>query len=825
MYQFSPITDRVVGYRAKIRDRELTFDLSRAKIVTESYKRLGNTIPIIKKALTQLDYANQCDLYIGDEELIVGSKGSHMFSSAQYPEWGEFSHKSYWICDLVDAGVWSMEEDGYWHNPKTSPALQRIHPDDVKWIKEVGIPFWQDKACGDAVAAWQPDYYEELTRLRCTSYVPKDTPGYIAPLSLPLGHLVAGYKKIISVGYKAIRDEAQAWLDAHYDRLMGEDVRKYTFYKAAVITCDAAMVFVKRYADAVQEKYEVCTDEARKAELKVMAENLYQLVEGPAKTFWQALQGIMMYQLFYTAETSNPSAALGRVDQYIYPFYEKEIAAGTLTKEFAQELIDMFFLKANCSYGIAPDVVADTTGVGNTWQHTTCGGVDPDTGEDATNDCTYMILETVGRLELHDPTISLRFNKNSPQKLWECAIATSKLVGGLPLYQNDEQIIPGLIRELGFSLHDARDYGVIGCQEIVGCGTDYPAPNGCPPHGSAFWSIIFDMAINNGINPLNGEQSTVQNGYLYEMENIEEVKDAFKAQATHVMNMFASTHNYAEMIGEHTTPQPALSISMEGCMEKGADVAWGGAKYNSYGCTATGLSSCADSITAIKYMCFDKKLCTTRELYDATMANWEGYEDLRQQVINECPHFGNGDSYADMEMKWVTDLYYEICSTMYSTRAKVYKAGLYGASDHVRQGRITWGTPNGRKMPDPIADGSSPVQSCDHCGPTAVLYSSQIYEQGKFMDGVALNIRMHPSVVSNDEGVGKLIDVTRSYFENGGMEVQYNIVDTATLRRAQEHPEDYKDLVVRIAGYSAYFVDMGKDLQEDIIARTENQLS
>mgnify|MGYP002856523562 CR=1 FL=1 len=825
MYQFSPITERVAAYRTKIRNRELVFDTDRAKILTESYKRLGNTIPIIKKSMAHLDYCSQCAIYIGDEELIVGSKGSNIFSSIQYPEWGDFRGPTFWINDAVKAGIWTMGDDGYYHNPRTSQALQCIHPDDVKWIDEVAIPFWTGKACGDALEAWQPDYFEELARLRCSSYVPRGTENYIPLMSLPLGHLVAGYKKIIHTGYKAIRDEAQAWLDAHYDRLMGEDVRKYTFYKAVTFTCDAAMTLIRRYGDAVKAKADACADPARKAELETMAENLYWLVEHPAKTFWQALQAIMMYQVFYTTETLNPSAALGRFDQYIYPFYVKDLAEGTITPEFAQELIDMFFLKANCFYNMTPDEVADTTGVGNTWQHTTCGGVDPVTGEDATNDCTYMVLETVGRLELHDPTISLRFNKNSPQKLWECAIGTSKLVGGLPLYQNDEQIIPGLMKETGFSLQDARDYGVIGCQEIVGCGNDYPAPNGCPPHGSAFWSIIFDMAINNGINPLNGEQSTVQNGYLYEMENIEQVRDALKAQATHVMNMFVSTHNYAEMVGQYTTIQPALSISVEGCMEKGMDVAWGGAKYNSYGCTATGLSTVADSITAIKYMCFDKKLCTPRQMYDAVMANWEGYEDLRQQVIAEVPHYGNGDMYADMELKYVNDLYYDICSTMYSTRAKVYKAGLYGASDHIRQGRITWGTPNGRKMPDPIADGSSPSQGCDQNGPTGIMYSAEIYDQSHYIDGVALNIRMHPSVVSNDEGVAKLIDVTRTYFENGGLEVQYNIVDTATLKKAQEHPEDYKDLVVRIAGYSAYFVDMSRDLQNDIIARTEQQLS
>ncbi len=824
MYEFRPVTERVKNYRYKIRNRELILDTERARIVTESYKKYGNTIPIIKKALTQRDLCEQCTCFIGDDELIVGGRGKFMFSSALYPEWGDFGGPmGFWINGLVKAGVWKMGDDGYYHNPPDSPAAQCIHPDDVEWIDSV-CDFWKDKACNDAVAAWLPDYYDELGALECTSYVLPGSPTYIPPYGLPLGHLVAGYNKIITVGYKAIHDEAQAWLDAHYDCLFGEDTRKYTFYKAAAITTEAAMTLCKRYGEAAKAKAEDTADAKRKAELEQISEDLFYISENPVKTFRQALQGIMMYQIFYVSETSNPSAAFGRLDQYVWPYLEKELDEGTITLDEAQELIDMFFLKANCFYGIAPDVVADTTGVGNTWQHTTVGGVIPKTGEDATNPVTYMILETIGRLELHDPTISLRFNKNSPKELWDCAVATSKLVGGLPLYQNDEVIIPGLIKELGFELEDARNYAFIGCQEIVGCGNDFPAPNGCPPHGSAFWAIIFDMAINNGVNPLNNAASTVETGYLYEMENIEEVRDAFKKQAYHVMHMFASTHCYAEMIGQHTCPQPALSISMEGCMESGADVVWGGAKYNSFGCTATGLATCSDSLVTIKYMCFDKKLCTTRELYDAVMANWEGYEELRQQVKSQVPHFGNNDPYADIENKFVNDLYYEICQTVYSTRAKVYKSGLYGASDHIRQGRISWATPDGRKLGDPIADGSSPVQGFDKNGPTAVLCSERCYDHSHYMDGIALNVRLHPSVVSNDEGVDKVSDMTRSYFENGGMEIQYNIVDTATLRRAQEHPEDYKDLVVRIAGYSAYFVDMGKDLQEDIIARTENQL-
>ncbi|MCF0121185.1 MAG: hypothetical protein HUJ65_06060, partial [Oscillospiraceae bacterium] len=495
-----------------------------------------------------------------------------------------------------------------------------------------------------------------------------------------------------------------------------------------------------------------------------------------------------------------------------------------LTMDEAQEICDAFFLKCNCFFDAGPAKLVDTTGIGNTWQHTTLGGVDRDTGEDASNPVTYMVLETVGRLKLHDPTISLRFNKNSPDSIWDLALETSRLVGGLPLYQNDEVIIPALMSHLNYELRDARDYGIIGCQEIVGCGNDYPAPNGMhPPHAAVLWGSIFNMAINNGINPFNGEQATLHTGYLYEMNSIEEVREALRRMGYHVMRMYVTMNNYAEYISHYYIPQALLSCSIEGCMEKGRDVVDGGAKYNSYGGTATGLATLADSLSTIKYMCFDKKIVTTRELYDAWIANWEGYEPLRQRILNEVPHYGNADPYADVELKFCVDLYYEIAQTLHSVRSKVYKCGLYGASDHVAQGKLTWATPDGRKTGEPIADAMSPGQSRDTNGPTAVFCSTCCFDHHNYLGGVALNMRMHPSVLSREDGKEKLRDMTKTYFENGGLEVQYNVVDTETLRKAQVDPDEFRDLVVRIAGYSAYFVELGTDLQNDIISRNENK--
>jgi formate C-acetyltransferase len=815
MYEFRPATGRIWHLRELIRDRVLRIDAERAMIWTEASKKYENIVPIIKRPLMLYELCKKMTILVEDFEVIIGNKSPYFFGSPQYPEWMGQG----WFLEPIKNGEWDYK-DGMYYNPEGEQVRLSISREDFEALDSVQ-EYWQNRRITTVADAWQPDGFDELKRLNVSSYVD----GGMGMTILSPGHLIAGYDKIINKGYAAIRKEAQDWLDAHWGNLMGEDVDKYMFYKSAVIACDAAILLVKRYGQACLDKAAACADAARKAELLKMGESLMWISENPARSFWEAVQGIMLYQVLITIETRIPSPALGRFDQWTWPYLKKDLENGVLTLDQAQEIVDAFFLKANCYYNAGPDKLVKTTGIGNTYQHTTIGGVDPETGEDATNPVTYMVLETIGRLKLHDPTISLRINKNSPDRLWECALETSRLVGGLPLFQNDEVIIPSLQAELGFELYDARNYGIIGCQEIVGCGCDFPAPNGIyPPHASIWWGSVFDMAINNGKNPFNGEQSGLRTGYLYEMKSIEEVRAAVEKMGRYIMRLFISANNYAEYISPYFSTQPALSISMTGCMENGKDAVMGGCKYNSYGGTATGLATLADSLTTIKYMCFDKKKCTTRELYDAVMANWEGYEPLRQQILNEVPHYGNADPYADMEVRWCVDMYYNICREMYSTRSKVYKAGLYGAADHVAQGYLTWATPDGRKLGDPLADAMSPAQSRDTNGPTAVFVSACCFDHHHFLGGIALNLRMHPTVLSREDGIAKLRDMTKVYFENGGMEVQYNVVDTKTLRDAQDHPEKYRDLVVRIAGYSAYFVELGRDLQNDIISRNENRI-
>ena len=815
MYTFSPVTERIQYMRQLIRDRVTQIDSQKAVIITEVHKKYGACAPIIRRALYAHAIAEQMVVRIEDFELIVGNKGKAFLGSSMSPEWmgGKF------LPMMVERGGWTIREDGKYHNPDDEIEQACMDVEDYEALCAIK-DYWDGKTIRDIAEQWQPEFYEELVGLACSDY---GQHGGI--MIIPAGHLTPGWQNIVNKGFGAIKKVATDWIAEHRGNLMGEDMDKYMFYKAAEIAADAAIIQIRRYGDLAEEKAKVEKDAKRKAELEMMADSLHWISENPARTYWEACQLTMMYQVFLSYEGGYPAPAFGRFDQYTWPFLKKDLEEGRITMEYAQEITDAFFLKANCFYMGYGGKGVNTMGIGNTYQHTTIGGVIPETGEDATNPVTYMVMETVGRLKLHDPTISLRINPNTPQKLWDCSIETNKLVGGLPLYQNDSVIIPGLMQELGFTLTDARDYSLIGCQEIVGSGTDYPAGNGLnAPHASVHYAVVFDMAINNGINPMNGKQASVTTDYLYNMTDIQQVRDAMEKLMRYVIKMHVSMQNYTEYLTYYNSPHPGLSISMFDCMEVGKDCTAGGCRYNSYGGTATGLATVADSITAIKWACFDEKVCTTRELYDAIMANWEGYETLRQTIINKCPHYGNGDDYADMELNWVVGKYYEICQECHSKRSRVFKSGMYGAADHIVQGFTAWVTPDGRKTGTPIADAMSPSQGRDTSGPTAVLNSSLCFDHTHYMDGMAINLRIHPASVNTEEAKASLRDMTRTFFESGGMEVQYNIVSSETMKKAQKNPAEYSDLVVRVAGYSAYFTELPEQLQDDLISRTENSI-
>ncbi len=820
MYEFRPILPRIERMRVAVRDRLIVADADKAALKLEAIKEYMAYPPMLKKPYMSLYVISRMPINLLDDDYFVGDMGNRGWGAADGSKW--------LMADIEH--TWPIEADGLHHAPLDDPLyskqLMAIAPEDLKRLREINKQVMELGAMSMGWFGgkdWLPEGAEEFFALQASDY------GKIGgwPLQLPPGHLTPGFQNILRQGYGAIRKRAQDWLDAHKGNIMGGDISKYIFYSAAVVACDGAITLTRRYADLCREKMASAPTPERASELEEMAAGLDWIATEPARTFREALQQVMLYNVFLKVDNDPCVTSLGRFDQYTWPYLKRDLEAGTITMEHAQELVDAFFLKINTFYGGGFGKMIQTAGIGHLGQHTTIGGCIPETGEDATNPVSFMVLEAMSRLQLHEPTISLRTGKYTQKEIWDCAMETSKRVGGLPLLQNDEVIIPALQRELGFTLEDARNFAFIGCQEITGSGNDYPAPNGSSMgHSGIYWAIALDMALNNGINPINGAQvpEHLRSGYLTDMNSMEEIKAAFEKICDWMMTWSASLNNYTEHEYPRLFPFPNLSISTEGCLESGKDVSEGGAKYNSFGGTATGLATTADSLTALKYILFDKKLATKEEYLDAILNNWEGHEELRQTILKKVPHYGNNDPYADEEMKYVIDLYYNICRKFSTERCKVYKCGTFGASDHVVQGEITWATPDGRKTGEPIADASSPCQGRDVCGPLSVFMSSTSFDHSHFMDGMALNLKIHPTSMKSDSDVQKLEDATKAYFANGGMEVQFNVVNSDILRKAQKNPENYHNLVVRIAGFSAYFVDMTPAMQEDIISRAEHSI-
>jgi len=414
----------------------------------------------------------------------------------------------------------------------------------------------------------------------------------------------------------------------------------------------------------------------------------------------------------------------------------------------------------------------------------------------------------------------VRIHQGTPESVWEHAVEASKKAGGMPTFENDDIIIPALV-ERGLSQEDANDYCIIGCVEPAGCGTEWSA---CGSSGGESFSNLvgmMNMAIHNGTNPMSGCEAGVKTGYLYDYKTFDEFKEAFLKQLAFFLDWHVTFVNCYELAYAAFFPCVSATATFEGCMESGLDVLDGGAKYNSTGFTALGTGNVADSMMAIKKLVFDDKKVTARELYDALVNNWEGYDDLRQYIVNEVPHYGNNIPEVDELAAWALGAYADHMNSVTGPRGK-WRGGTFTVTTHLDFGRLTLATPDGRRDGEPLAEAISPRQGFDKNGPTAYLISASKLPHYKLGNGDQLNIRFSPSTVIGAEGTKKLSDLIGTYFDQGGMQVQFNVVSTDTLYEAQAQPDKHEDLIVRIAGFSVYFVEMSKVVQDDFITRTEH---
>jgi pyruvate formate-lyase/glycerol dehydratase family glycyl radical enzyme len=804
MFEFKPVTPRVQAIREKYRTTRPKVDINRYRLVTEFYMNNPQLTGILKRAKNLRNLFENMPVLINENEVIVGWQGATYRCCALYPE----TSFNWFMKELRAGTIPKREQDPY-----------DIDPEDEKYLLETG-DFWDKNSMSAIVDEYMPRYHRDhMIGNGVLFFGAKDN------CQSPVGHFTANFWNATQKGFGAIRDEARAKM-AQYEEegLIGDTIYKYNFYRAIDIVSEGIIHWSKRYARECERLAAIEENPERKAELLRMADTLDWIMEHPCRNFQDAVQCIYLYQLSMCMDGQQHGISYGRVDQYLGHYYEQDIANGTITPEYAQEIMDLFYLKvAECnkiwSEGATKSGPGYTSG-----QLMTLGGVDKD-GNDATNPVTYMMLQSAGRLVLHDPPQALRIHDNTPDELWEAAIETTKKAGGVPTFEYDGVIIPALMKR-GIPLEDARNYCLHGCVEPAVGGYEWAQPGGTGTESYLNIANAMLLAINNGTNPMKfpgapePKQTGPATGYLYEMNSMDEVLAAVKTQFDFFCKWQCANINAWESMSSFHNPLPMVSATMEGCMESGKDVQCGGAKYNSTGNSCIGLGNVADSLNIIDYVCFKKKLATTRELYDAIMANWEGYEELRQIINGEVPRYGNGNPEADKYVDFTASTYANAINKATGPRGG-FAAGCYPVTANVIFGWFTWATPDGRKCGDPLSDGISNVQGMDKNGPVSFLNSVLNFDQTLYGNGTLCNMKFHPTALKGADGTMKLRTIMETYFQEGGMELQLNIVSSDTLRDAQKHPENYKDLVVRVAGFSAYFVEVFKGCQDDLISRTE----
>ena len=832
MFEFAPMSDRIKSIREK-RDvftggKYITINAERTRLYTEYYKAHESEYPLLKRAGALKYWAENRQYHVFDDDILVGTPGPDQRSMSPYVEWSVD-----WIPAITGG------DDETFRKAWQSGESVYMSDEDREIFREA-YDYWKPRTISAmAEGIMTDDIWAAMGNGMFADAVPNPgTGGFRAICTRPQGHYVANFRAAINTGFGEIKRRAQAKLDEMNGEIFGDLARPHVFYYAVIRVCDAAITMSKRYAAACREKAAATTDEARKAELTMMADSLEWIMENPARTYWEGLQAAIFYQVLLSTDAQQHGQSMGRIDEYTGRQLAKQLEEGSITKEQAQEYTDAFILRLSDIivmpgfpitseqlieiqktgqniYSIIYNGLTPTSGI-----NLTLGGRNAD-GSDATTPVTELVIQAVGRLRFPDPTTCLRIHPGTPDYIWRAAIESAKLTGGIPQLQNDEIIIPQLM-DIGFSADDAADYSVVGCVEPGGTGNEWTAAGGTGTE--AMWNTValIPITINGGVNPKNGK-TAVPCKPLYEVESFEEFKENFEKELRYCLNWSISFVNMFELMYGHYFPCIVASTLMEGCLEAGKDVHHGGAKYNRNGLTAVGTANIADSLMAIKKLCFDDKTVSTREMYDALKADWVGYEDLRQTIINEVPHYGNDIDEVDDLANWFLSLFADGCAKGRGARGH-FSGGTFTMTAHMYHGKNTLATPDGRKAGEPLADAISSRQGFDKNGPTAYLRSAAKLPHRALTNGDQLNIRFSPGSVAGDAGAMKLKSLINTYFKLGGMQVQFNVVSTEALHEAQKDPNSYKNLVVRIAGFSTYFVSLDKATQDDFITRTEQSI-
>ncbi len=763
----------------------------RARLVTEFYRSdevKKFSIPV-QRALAFKYILEHKTICINKGELIVGERGPAPKATPTYPEITAHSLKDLKILNTRKKTSFSVDE-------KTT----KLYGEEI-------IPFWRGKSIRDRIfnemsegwkAAFEAGVFTEFMEQR-------------AP-----GHTVLD-DKIYKKGFIDFKEDIQKSIRS-LDFLSDPDAyEKREELRAMAICVDALIMFAERYAEKARKLAGKEKNPQRKKELERIARNCSRVPAQAPRDFWEALQYYWFVHLgaiteLNTWDSFNP----GRIDQHLYPFYKKGLEKKTLSKEKAKELLESFWIKFN-NQPAPPKVgvTAEESGTYTDFALINTGGVKPD-GSNAVNELSYLILDVIEEMRILQPSSMVQISKKTPDSFLIRALKIVKTGFGQPSIFNTDAIVQELVRQ-GKSIQDARNGGASGCVETGAFGKENYNLTG-------YFNLpkVFEITLNNGIDPRSGKEIGLRTGDPTSFRSFEELFDAFRKQVRHFVDIKVRGNNVIERLYAEYLPSPFLSVLIDDCISTGRDYHDGGARYNTSYIQGVGLGTMTDVLASVKYNVFDKKHISMKGLLRVLKNNFKGSEPLRQRFLNKSPKYGNDDDYADELTRSIFETYYEAVSGRPNTKGGFYQINLLPTTVHVYFGKVVNATPDGRKAAEPLSEGISPVQGSDRKGPTAVIQSAAKIDHLR-TGGTLLNQKFTPHLLADGEGINKLAHLIRSYFRLDGHHIQLNVISADILRKAQKHPEKYRNLIVRVAGYSDYFVDINVDLQNEIIKRTEHQ--
>ncbi|MFA5444370.1 MAG: trans-4-hydroxy-L-proline dehydratase [Bacteroidales bacterium] len=787
------ISERVAFLRETSYLAEPSLSIERARILTDFYRKNEGkySVPVLR-ALSFRELCLKQSIYIGDRELIVGERGPRPKAVPTYPELTCHSVQDLRILNTRERQRYSVTEE------------------DICIYNEEIIPFWKGKTLREQIFSVLPtDWILMYESGLFTEFAEQRAPGHTA---------LDG--KIYKYGMNDFRRRIAGMVPGLDSSVDPEAVGKKEMLKAMDIACEALVIFAQRHAALALEMARDCMergDRKRAVELENIASTCRRVPANAPSTYREALQMYWFVHLGTIMELNGWDAMNpGHLDQHLEPFYRKEIESGTLTEDEAREWMACLFIKVN-NHPAPPKVgvTARESGTYNDFTNINIGGVRPD-GTDAVNPVSYIMLETLGELHLLQPGASAHIASCTPDRFLLDSCRVIRKGYGYPSLFNPDVYIKELTRQ-GKTLRDAREGGCSGCIEVGAFGKEAYLLTG-------YLNVakILEVTLNNGTDPVTGNKVCLQTGDPAQFETFDTFYGAFIRQLNYVVDTKIRVNDRIERLTAQMTPAPFLSVLIDDCIEKGKDYYDGGPRYNTSYIQCTGLATVTDSLSAIKKHIYEDRRWTMNELLHALSENFREHEPMRQYLINKTPFFGNDDDYADSLAVRLYEELFRAIDGKPNTRGGVFHMDLLSTTCHVYFGSVTGALPNGRKAGRSLSDGTSPSHGADTKGPTAVLHSLSRLDQEK-SGGTLLNQRFSPSMMKTDRDLEKLAFLIRCYFESGGHHIQFNVVDTQTLRKAQKDPESYRDLMVRVAGYSDYFNHLAPALQEDIICRTMNR--